>query len=412
MTTLPSSNPRDTLEFTGTTLRQAIALIMIMAAGGAVGYTVWASLITNFAIEIASFDGFQMGALHSIREIPGFLAFTAVFFVAVIREQKLAIFFLAMLGLGTALTGFFPTFWGIAVTMSIMSVGFHYYETYAQSLQLQWFPKDRAPVLLGWVVTTTSIAAIVAIGGSWVAFKIFDLSYLTVFLIGGIVCVVSAVIGFGGFKTLPRGAVQRTGIVLRGRYWLYYALTFIAGARRQIFTVFAGVLLVEKFNIHIEDMVALLLLNEVLNMAFAPLVGRFIKRFGEGRTLVIEYAGLIPIFILYGLVTTPWLAIGLFILDHLFFKLAFAMRTYFQKIADPEDIASTAAVAFTINHIAAVGVPFVFGLVWLVSPAMVFFAGAGMAVGSLILSLLIPRDPQAGRETRLRFWTGAAKTAA
>ena len=404
--------PRDALEFTGPTLRQAIALIMIMAAGGAVGYTVWASLITNFAIEIASFDGFQMGALHSIREIPGFLAFTAVFFVAVIREQKLAVFFLAMLGLGTALTGFFPTFWGIAITMSIMSVGFHYYETYAQSLQLQWFPKDRAPVLLGWVVTTTSIAAIVAIGGSWVAFKIFDLSYLVVFLIGGAVCMVSAIIGFGGFKTLPRGASQRTGIVLRARYWLYYALTFIAGARRQIFTVFAGVLLVEKFNIHIEDMVALLLLNEVLNMAFAPLVGRFIKRFGEGRTLVIEYAGLIPIFILYGLVTTPWLAIALFILDHLFFKLAFAMRTYFQKIADPEDIASTAAVAFTINHIAAVGVPFVFGLVWLVSPALVFFAGAGMAVGSLILSLLIPRDPQAGNETRLRFWTSAVKTAA
>ena len=398
---------RDSLEFTGPTLRQAIALIMIMAAGGAVGYTVWASLITNFAIEIASFDGFQMGALHSIREIPGFLAFTAVFFVAVIREQKLAIFFLAMLGLGTALTGFFPTFWGIAITMSIMSVGFHYYETYAQSLQLQWFPKDRAPVLLGWVVTTTSIAAILTIGGSWLAFKIFDLSYLVVFLVGGIICVVSAMIGFGGFETLPRGAVQRTGIVLRGRYWLYYALTFIAGARRQIFTVFAGVLLVEKFNIHIEDMVALLLLNEVLNMAFAPLVGRFIKRFGEGRTLVIEYAGLIPIFILYGLVTTPWLAIALFILDHLFFKLAFAMRTYFQKIADPEDIASTAAVAFTINHIAAVAVPFVFGLVWLISPALVFFAGAGMAVGSLVLSMLIPRMPAVGNETRLRARAGS-----
>ena len=222
--------PRDPLEFTGPTLRQAIALIMIMAAGSAVGYTVWASLITNFAIEIAAFDGFQMGALHSIREIPGFLAFTAVFFVAVIREQTLAIFFLAMLGLGTALTGVFPTFWGIAITMSIMSVGFHYYETYAQSLQLQWFPKDRAPVLLGWVVTTTSIAAILAIGGSYLAFKFFELSYLTVFLIGGVVCMASAVIGFGGFKTLPRGTVQRTGIVLRGRYWLYYALTFIAGA--------------------------------------------------------------------------------------------------------------------------------------------------------------------------------------
>ena len=104
---------------------------------------------------------------------------------------------------------------------------------------------------------------------------------------------------------------------------------------------------------------------------------------------------------------TPWLAIALFILVQLFFKLAFAMRTYFQKIADPEDIASTAAVAFTINHIAAVAVPFVFGLVWLISPALVFFAGAGMAVGSLVLSMLIPRMPAVGNETRLRAWAGS-----
>ena len=150
-------------------------------------------------------------------------------------------------------------------------------------------------------------------------------------------------------------------------------------------------------------MLLLILLNEVLNMVLAPLVGRFIKRFGEGRTLIIEYIGLVPIFIFYGLVTTPWVALLLFILDHLFFKLAFAMKTYLQKIADPEDMASTAAVAFTINHIAAVVVPLIFGVIWLISPAWVFFAGAGLAAGSLILSWLIPRWPETGNETRLRL---------
>ena len=257
-------------------------------------------------------------------------------------------------------------------------------------------------MLLGWVVATTSIAALVSMGSSWIAFQVFDLSYLLVFLVSGSVCLGGAIFAMGAFKTLPRGARQRTGIVLRPRYWLYYALTFVAGARRQIFTVFAGVLLVERFGVHIEDMLAVLILNELLSMAFAPLVGRFIKRFGEGRTLVIEYLGLVPIFIFYGLASVAWVAIALFILDHLFFKLAFAMKTYFQKIADPEDIASTAAVAFTINHIAAVVVPVGFGALWLISPALVFYSGAAMAFGSLVLSLLIPRHPNAGNETRLR----------
>ena len=93
------------------------------------------------------------------------------------------------------------------------------------------------------------------------------------------------------------------------------------------------------------------------------------------------------------------LAAALYVVDHLFFALAFAQKTYFQKIADPKDIAPTAAVAFTINHIAAVFLPAAFGFLWLVSPASVFVVAAGMAAASLALALLIPRHPEPGHET-------------
>ena len=96
------------------------------------------------------------------------------------------------------------------------------------------------------------------------------------------------------------------------------------------------------------------------------------------------------------------LAGALFVLDHLFFSLAFALKTYFQKIADPADIAPTAAVAFTINHIAAVGLPVFLGLLWLISPGLVFVLAAAMALTSLGLALLIPRRPEPGHETILR----------
>ena len=86
-------------------------------------------------------------------------------------------------------------------------------------------------------------------------------------------------------------------------------------------------------------------------------------------------------------------------IDHLFFSFAFALKTYFQKIADPADIAPTAAVAFTINHIAAVGLPLGMGLVWLVSPGLVFVMAAMMAAISLGLAFLIPRNPLPGYET-------------
>ena len=84
--------------------------------------------------------------------------------------------------------------------------------------------------------------------------------------------------------------------------------------------------------------------------------------------------------------------------DHLFFAFAIAINTYFQKIADRPDIASTASVSFTINHIAAVVIPAVLGLLWIHSSTAVFLIGSILALGSLLLSLNIPRDPKPGNE--------------
>jgi MFS family permease len=187
-------------------------------------------------------------------------------------------------------------------------------------------------------------------------------------------------------------------MVLRRRYWLYYALSFMSGARRQIFIVFAGFLMVEKFGYSVEEMTLLFLLTAVVNTFLAPRIGRLIARWGERRALICEYVGLIGVFVAYAFVENATLAAGLYVVDHLFFAMAIAIETYFQKIADRRDIAATAGVSFTINHIAAVVIPAAFGFVWLISPPAVFLAGAAMAAVSLLLALNVPMRPQPGRE--------------
>ncbi len=196
---------------------------------------------------------------------------------------------------------------------------------------------------------------------------------------------------------------QLKRLVLRRRYCLYYALQFMSGARRQIFVVFAAFMMVKRFGFEVHEVTALFLINFVANMIFAPLMGGAVARFGELRALAFEYTGLICVFLAYGgIYFFGWgvvLAAALYILDHLFFILAFALKTYFQKIADPGDIAPTAAVAFTINHIAAVFLPAGLGYLWIVSPGAVFGLAAGMASISLMLALMIPRHPEPGHET-------------
>jgi hypothetical protein len=210
---------------------------------------------------------------------------------------------------------------------------------------------------------------------------------------------ISAVIAWIGFEHFKDDVVQEKKIRLVKEYWLYYLLTFLAGARRQIFMVFAGFLLVEKFGVHIHDMVALLLVNALLNIYLAPKIGLFIAYFGERLSLRLEYIGLMFVFMAYAVVDNVYIAYGLYIVDHLLFSMAIALKTYFQKIADPKDISSASSVSFTINHIAAVVLPVLLGLVWLYSHTLVFMIGAGIAFCSVALSFLIPANPKRGFET-------------
>ena len=376
-------------------------LILLMTVGSAISWAVWLNLLNNFAIDEIDFTGAEMGILQSLREVPGFLAFTVIFVLAFIREQKLAYISLALLGGGVMLTGFVETNMTFYLATIIMSIGFHYFETINGSLTLQWIEKDKTAEFLGRVIATRSAASIIAFSLVWLLFKQFQVAYMWLYLIAGGVCIAIVLFCWQHFSLFPEKVTQTKKIILRKRYWLYYALQFMSGARRQIFVVFAGFLMVEKFDFTVAEISLLLLANAAVNIVVAPKIGRLIHRFGERKALIFEYVGLTFIFAGYAFVESSYLAVFLYIADHLFFSIAIALKTYFQKIADPADIASSAGVSFTINHIAAVFIPVLFGLVWLYSPSLVFLAGAGMAVFSLILALNMPTNPASGNEVLL-----------
>ncbi|OCH23800.1 MFS transporter [Aliivibrio sp. 1S128] len=369
-----------------------------------IAFSAWSALLNNFVIEKAAFTGADIGLLQSVREIPGFLAFTAVFVLLFLREQKFMILSLVMLAAGVAITGFFPSVYGLLCTTLLMSTGFHYFETLKQSLSLQWFTKEEAPEMLGKLISVGALASLCTYGALWVLLEVIQLEFKWIYLIAGSVALGIIIFMWFAFPEFKSETPQTKKLVLRKRYWLYYALTFMSGARRQIFTVFAGFLMVEKFGYSAADITLLFLANYAFNWLFAKKIGRWIGVVGERKALMFEYGGLICVFVGYAVVQTAEVAAALYIIDHLFFALALAIKTYFQKIADPADMASTAGVAFTINHIAAVIIPVSFGLVWLVSPAAVFYVGAGMALLSLILSLNIPQAPTEGNETRILKW--------
>ena len=203
--------------------KQPIALLFIMTAAMPLSFSVWSALLNNFTIEVIGFDGADIGLLHGMREIPGFLAVGVIVIIIFMHEQTLALISLLMLGAATAVTAWFPNITGILTITMLSLIGFHCYETVNQSLRLQWLTKEKVPHELGLLIgasSCTGLIAYVLIVSSW---KSFNLPYNLVYLIaGGVTVLITlySVIAFPWF-TISHPKVKK--MILRKRYWLYYA---------------------------------------------------------------------------------------------------------------------------------------------------------------------------------------------
>jgi hypothetical protein len=356
--------------------------LMVLTISSTIGLQAWRTLFDNFAVKVVGLDGNHIGMIQSVREIPGFLVLLTIFVIMLIKEYRLAALSILVLGIGVALTGQFSSYAGLIFTTIIMSFGFHYYEATNQSLTLQYFDKHTSPWVFG-KLRSLAAASNIAIG-IIIYFIAPILNFVQIYLlIGGIIIAA----GFWGFFQNPvdRNIVsQHKKMIFRKKYWLFYFLTFMAGARRQIFIAFAVFLLVKKFQFTVQEVTILFVINNVANFFFSPLIGKSIIRFGERKVLSLEYFSLVFIFLAYATVESKTLVAILYILDHIFFNFSIAIRTYFQKVGDPRDIAPSIAVGFTINHIAAVVLPALGGLLWIVDYRIPFVCGAVLSMISLL----------------------------
>jgi predicted MFS family arabinose efflux permease len=264
----------------------------------------------------------------------------------------------------------------------MMSFGFHYYETTNRSLTLQYFDKSTSPWVFG---KLRSLSAASNIGvGIFIYLIAAVLNFTQIYIIIGGLIVSAAVYSLFQKPTDDNRVPQKKKMLLRKKYWLFYFLTFMGGARRQIFMAFAVFLLVKKFQFSVQEVTILFVINNLINYFLSPIIGRSIIRYGERRILSVEYTSLLFIFLAYAVVEYKLLAAFLYMLDHIVFNFAMAIQTYFQKIGDPEDTAPTMAMGFTINHLAAVFLPAIGGFLWMVDYRIPFVAGACMSLVSLI----------------------------
>jgi hypothetical protein len=374
--------------------RPMFRYLLILTFAVAVSQQGWSSLYTNFAVEAAGVTGEQTGIIHALREVPGLLSVGVILCLLLVREHTLIALSVLISGLGVAVTGFFPSFHGLILTAMFMSFGFHYYESTAQSLCIQYFDKLETPLVLGRMRSAT------AAGSLFIGLTVFALSSFVpmryLFCVAG---GIAAAGGVWGLLQKPESAglpPQRRSMVVRRRYALFYLMILLSGARRHIFTTFSIFLLVSRFHFSIQEMLGFFVLNNAVNWFLNPLIGKAINSFGERKLLTGKYLALALIFFAYSVTDSKLLVAVLYIVEQLFTNFTMAIRTYFQKIADPGDVAPSMAVGQTINHVSAVILPVVGGMLWMIDYRIPFWIGMGVALAALVAAQFL-RPEACGR---------------
>ena len=361
----------------------------------------WNSLYTNYAVEVVHVTGQQTGMVQALREVPGLLSVGVIFCLLFVSEHRLISLSVLCLGLGVVATGFFPSIEGLIVTAVIMSFGFHYYESTVQSLTMQYFNKVETPPVMGRIRSATAagslfigIAVFVLSSGGIVVgpvsvtlFPPVPMQWL--FCVAGGVAVLGALWGLGQKHDDSGMPVQRRKMIVRKKYMLFYILTLLSGARRHIFSTFSIFLLVSRFHFTVQEMLLFFIINNTINWFLNPLIGKAINSFGEQKLLMLKYVVLAGIFWTYSTTDSRMLVAALYIVEQLFTNFSMAIRTFFQKIADPADIAPSSAVGQTINHVSAVILPLVGGALWMIDYRIPFWIGIAVAVLAFGATLFI-----------------------
>lgn len=378
--------------------------LLVLGVCATAGLQGWTALFTNYAKEVVGVNGFQIGISQGIREIPGFLSFAAVYLLLFMREHRLSAWSVVLLGLGVVITGIFTSFGGLLISTFIMSVGFHFFETTNKSLTVQYFNTTESPVVFARLRGYGALANIVVGFVIWILS--FLVPYIWTFVILGVFISASGITMLFSNPVRQDVPHQNKKLVLRKKYWLFYVLNFLAGTRRQIFTVFAIFLLVERYDLRLRIVTGIYVITYALTYLLNPQISKALNKYGERVVLSLESASLIILFLGYAFINNVWIVAGLFILDSIFFNFSIGLNTYLQKTADPKDLGSSTAIGFTINHISAVIIPVFGGFLWMLNWRLPFLLGTGFSIMSLIFTQMIntshhPRRNSATRQIKV-----------
>ena len=370
------------------------SLLFLGLAVALAGFTMAAQmgLNANFLREDIGISGRQMGMIEAARESCGVVAFGVLALLAGLAEPLVGAAMLMLVAAGLASYSMVHDFTWVVLMSLVWSQGLHVWMPLPNSMALALADPGRAGRRLGEIGAAGSagfaIGLLAALGLAEIG-----VSMRRTYLVAGAAAVLAAAACLGIHRNVKTPGPR---LVFRRRYGLYYLLCFLEGWRKQIFIAFAGYLLVSEYQTPLETILVLWLIIQVIAYVAAPWVGRLIDRVGERRILVFYFGAITLVFVGYAMIPSKPVLYVLFVADSVFFTLAMALTTFVNRIAPPAEHTPTLSMGVAMNHVAAVIMPFIGGILWTYGYRWTFLAGAAAAALSILGALRVPRHEPKG----------------
>ena len=365
---------------------------LLGAAGGMMETT-----FNNYVSDVFNLGAAARGVLEFPRELPGFLTALFAGMLFFLAETRIAGYSAIAIGVGMIGLAFVGPHWSsMLVLLTIWSAGAHLMMPVRSSISMELATSTERGRRLGQISATAIAASVAGCAVVWSAMRWMHAGYGVIFILGGLSAVAASVFLFA--MRLPNAHLQRPKFVWHRRYWLYYVLALLFGARKQVFITFGPWVLIRIFHQPAWIFAQLWIVAAVLGVFFQPALGRAIDRFGERMVLMLDSVFIILVCLGYGFshcLANQTVALAVlyvcFVGDNLLFGVNMARDTYLSKIlVRKEDLAPTLSLGITINHAVSMSIPAVGGLLWIrFGHSSVFLATAAIGILMGIFSAMV-----------------------
>jgi predicted MFS family arabinose efflux permease len=354
---------------------------------------------TNFMVDVLGLSGKQVLWLAGIREIPGLALMAIAALIMHVSLSRRAALSLLVMGVGYGLYAAVHSYTALIAAALVGSLGFHNWMPLQSSLGLALTKKEHSGRVLGILSSMGSLASIVGMGATALLATVLPLRAF--YILGGIAIIIGGLLVLRIPPDVGERKAAQPRIILKGRYWLYYVLTFFEGSRMQVFSAFGTLVLVQEYGLDARQISLLLVVSGVVSFVLAPRLGHLLDVWGERWTLSASYVGLALCFVGYATVHNVWFLAAMLVCMNLLVTLRIGLSTYVNRIAPPEELTPTLSAGVSINHITSVSMSLVAGtLLDIVGYEWLCWGAVAVIMVSVPFALAIRVQPQAALEAQ------------